>query len=160
MRRHLLLSGVVGLACGLGAPVLAGEHGAAGHVLLLPDDLTWTDAKSLPCGAKMAILEGPLDKETPFTFRAKFPDGCIIPAHWHPSAEHVTVLSGTFSLGFGGTFDKTAVKPIPTGAMAIMQPKVNHFVLTQGETVVQVHGLGPWGITYVNPADDPRHRTN
>ena len=40
-----------------------------------------------------------------------------------------------------------------------MPPKVEHFVPTPGETIIQVHGIGPWGITYVNAADDPRQRT-
>ena len=159
MNRHILISALVGLASGLSAPVLAGEHGAAGHTLLLPNTLEWTDAKALPCGTKTAVLQGPLDKDKPFTFRAKLPDGCMIPAHWHSSAEHVTVLSGTLNLGFGSTFDEAKLTPIPAGGMAIMPPKVEHFVLTQGETIIQVHGIGPWGITYVNAADDPRQRT-
>ena len=70
-----------------------------------------------------------------------------------------STLSGSFGLGFGTAFDKSALTTIPTGGMAIMQPKVQHFVLTQGETLIQVHGVGPWGITYVNAADDPRQRT-
>jgi len=32
---------------------------------------------------------------------------------------------------------------------------MNHYAWTDGETVVQVHGQGPFAITYVNPADDP-----
>ena len=69
------------------------------------------------------------------------------------------MLSGTLNLGFGSTFDKAKLTPIPAGGMAIMPPKVENFVLTQGETIIQVHGIGPWGITYVNAAEDPRQRT-
>ena len=159
MKRFILISGLVGLACGFGVAVTAGEHGASAHKVLVPSEFVWTEAKALPCGIQTAVLEGPLDKETPFTFRARIPDGCIIPPHWHSSAEHVAVLSGSFGLGFGTVFDKSALTTIPTGGMAIMQPKVQHFVLTQGETLIQVHGVGPWGITYVNAADDQRQRT-
>jgi len=44
------------------------------------------------------------------------------------------------------------------GSMMIMQPKTNHFAWNKGEVVVQLNGTGPWGVTYVNPADDPRKK--
>jgi hypothetical protein len=68
----------------------------------------------------------------------------------------VTVLSGTLQFGMGEKFDEKALKSLPAGSFAFMKPGMTHFVRTKGETVVQVHGVGPWGITYVNPADDPR----
>ena len=86
----------------------------------------------------------------------KFPANYKIPAHWHPAIEHVTVISGTLNLGLGDKLDEAKAKPLSAGSVAIMQPKTNHFGWTKDETVVQVHGVGPWGVTYVNPADDPR----
>jgi hypothetical protein len=68
----------------------------------------------------------------------------------------VTVLSGTFHLGMGEKFEQAKAQPLPTGAVAIMPPGMAHFAWTSAETVVQVHGTGPWGITYLNAADDPR----
>ena len=65
-------------------------------------------------------------------------------------------MSGTFNMGMGDKLDRAKTKALTAGAIAIMQPKTNHFAWTKDETIVQVHGMGPWGVTYVNPADDPR----
>ena len=98
----------------------------------------------------------PAQRGSPFTFRLKFPANYQIPAHWHPAIEHVTVISGTFNMGTGDKLDRSNTKALSAGSVAIMQPKTNHFGWTKEETIVQVHGVGPWAITYVNPADDPR----
>ena len=126
--------------------------------MVLPTDLKWADAKSLPPGAKVAVIEGPLNEALPFTFRVNFPADYKLPAHWHPAIEHVTVLSGTYNFGTGDKFDKEKTKALPAGSTVINQPKTNHFVWTSEETVIQVHGVGPWDINYVNPADDPRKK--
>jgi quercetin dioxygenase-like cupin family protein len=105
-----------------------------------------------------AVIEGPPTEAVPFTFRLKFPPNYKIPAHWHPAIEHVTVISGTLNLGTGDKIDEAKTKSLSAGSVAIMQPKTNHFGWAKEETVVQVHGVGPWGLTYVNPADDPRKK--
>jgi hypothetical protein len=128
------------------------------HTMVTANDLKWTDVPSLPAGAKLAVIEGPLNEAVPFTFRLKFPANYQIPAHWHPAIEHVTVMSGTFNMGIGDKLDRSKTKALPAGGAAVMQPKTNHFAWTDQETVVQVHGVGPWAITYVNPADDPRKK--
>ncbi|MEO5573536.1 MAG: cupin domain-containing protein, partial [Gammaproteobacteria bacterium] len=94
----------------------------------------------------------------PITFRLKFPADYKLPAHWHPGIEHVTVISGTFNMGTGDKLDPSKTKPLSAGSVAIMQPKTTHFAWTKEETIVQVHGVGPWAINYVNPADDPRKK--
>jgi quercetin dioxygenase-like cupin family protein len=91
--------------------------------------------------------------------RALFPSGYRIPPHYHPVAEHVTVLKGTFKVGMGEKYDASAMTRLPTGTFAALQPGTRHFAEAEGETIVQLHGVGPWGLTYVNPADDPRKRT-
>jgi hypothetical protein len=128
------------------------------HTMVAPGDLKWTDVPSLPAGAKLAIIEGPLNEAVPFTLRLKLPASYQIPAHWHPAIEHVTVISGTFNMGVGSKLDRSMTKALSAGSVAIMQPKTNHFAWTDQETVVQVHGVGPWAITYVNPEDDPRKK--
>jgi Domain of unknown function (DUF4437) len=137
-------------------PTWAGEH--KGHVMFTPVDVQWADIPSLPGGAKIAVLEGPLTEAVPFTFRIKFPANSKVPPHWHPAVERVTVLSGTLHLGVGDTFDQAKTKALPAGSISIMEPKINHFAWTGEETIVQLSGMGPWGITYVNPADDPRKK--
>ena len=97
-----------------------------------------------------------MNEAVPFTVRLKFPANYRIPAHWHPAVERVTVLSGTFHMGSGDTFDSSKAHTLNAGGMAIMPAKSPHFAWTTGETIVQLHGTGPWGVTYVNAADDPR----
>ncbi len=156
MRRTLAaLTATLVLVC-VSAPAAWAESGT--HVMVMPDELKWTDIPSLPAGAKIAIIEGPLSEAVPFTFRLKFPANYAIPAHWHPAFERVTVLSGVLNMGMGDKLDRSGTKALSVGSTAIMPPKTNHFVWTSGETVVQLHGVGPWGITYVNPADDPRKK--
>jgi anti-sigma factor ChrR (cupin superfamily) len=129
-----------------------------GHMLVTPDELKWADVPSLPPGAKVAVIEGPMNEAKPFTIRLRLPADYQIPAHYHSAIEHVTVLSGTFNLGMGDKLDRSATKALGPGSMAIMQVGMRHFGWTKDETVVQVHGVGPWTVTYVNPADDPRKK--
>ncbi len=135
---------------------LAEEHGA-GIAIHTPDKLKWQDGPpSLPKGAQIAVLEGDPGKEGPFVFRVKAPDGYRIPPHTHPKMERVTVIAGTFHIGMGERFDAHAAKPMPAGTYGYWEPGMKHFVWVKGETIVQFHGMGPWSIQYVNPADDPR----
>ena len=133
---------------------LAQGHGE--HTMVVPSDLKWADVPSLPPGAKIAVIEGPLNQAVPFTMRLKLPANYKIPAHWHPAIEHLTVLTGTFHMGMGDKFDMAKTRALTPGSIAIMQPKTHHFGWTAEEAIVQLHGVGPWGVTYVDPADDPR----
>jgi hypothetical protein len=122
-----------------------------------PDGLKWQDGPlSLPPGAKFVVLEGDPTKEGPFVFRVKVPDGYKIPPHTHPKPERVTIISGTFHLGMGDTFDEKKGEALPAGTYGTWPAGMKHFVWVKGETVVQFHGDGPWVINYVNSADDPR----
>jgi quercetin dioxygenase-like cupin family protein len=124
-----------------------------------PDGLKWQDGPpSLPPGAKIAVLEGDPSKPGPFVFRVKVPDGYRIPPHTHPKPERVTVVSGTFHLGMGDTFDAKKGQELPAGTYGTWPPGMKHYVWVKGETVVQFHGDGPWVIEYVNAADDPRNK--
>ncbi|HEX9442567.1 MAG TPA: cupin domain-containing protein [Candidatus Binatia bacterium] len=142
------------LAC-LGASAARAQ--SEGHVMLKPGDLKWTDVPALP-GAKLAVMEGPLDQAAPITFRIKFPANYQIPAHSHPGIEHVTVISGTLNLGTGDKLDRAKTKAMTAGSFGIMPAKMNHFAWTKNETVVQIHGTGPWAINWVNPADAPKKK--
>jgi quercetin dioxygenase-like cupin family protein len=124
-----------------------------------PDELTWTDGPaSLPPGAKVAVLEGDPTRPGPFVMRIKLPDGYKIPPHTHPKPERLTVVSGSFHLGMGDKFDPKHAVPLPAGAYGTWPTGMKHFVWVEGETIVQLHGDGPWAIEYVNPTDDPRNR--
>lgn len=129
---------------------------AGTHVMKVPTELEWVDAPpSLPRGAKVAILEGDPSKPGPFTMRAQVPAKYKIAPHWHPAIEHVTVISGEAYMGSGEKFDEAVAKKLPAGSFAVMPIKHPHFFFTKKKAVIQLHGVGPWGITYINPADDP-----
>jgi hypothetical protein len=121
-------------------------------------EIQWKDGPaSLPAGSKFAVLEGDPSKEGFFTIRLWLPDGFKIPPHWHSKVEHVTVISGIFNIGMGEKFDQTATRTMPAGAFGFWPAEMKHFAWANGETVLQLHGAGPWTITYVNSEDDPRN---
>jgi uncharacterized protein DUF4437 len=123
-----------------------------------PAKVQWKDGPaSLAAGAKVAVLEGDPAKEGFFTMRLWLPDGFKIAPHWHPKVEHVTVISGTFNLGMGERFDQSATREMPAETFGFWAAGMRHFAWAKGETVIQLHGTGPWMITYVNPLDDPRN---
>ena len=124
-----------------------------------PASIEWKDGPpSLPPGARFAVLEGDPTKEGPFTMRLSLPDGFRIPPHWHPKTERVTVISGTFNMGMGSQFRTEGANRMTAGTYGYWEAGLHHFAWSEGETVVQLHGIGPWQINYVNPDDDPRMR--
>ena len=131
----------------------------ANHIMLVPTDLTWKDGPtSLPKGVKSAVLEGDPTKAGPFTMQLRLPANYKVPPHWHPAIEHVTVLDGSFYMGLGEMFDESKATKLPTGGFAAMAIGTRHFAFTKEKSTIQLHGIGPWGINYVNPGDDPRHK--
>ena len=121
------------------------------------NDVEWGPAPSvLPPGAQIAVLEGDPGKSEPFTLRLKLPNGYKIPPHTHPTTENITVLAGTFLAGMGNHFDESNMQAFGRDAFASIPAEHPHYAKARGETVVQVHGLGPFVLTYVNPADTPR----
>ena len=100
-----------------------------------------------------------MNEGVPFTARLRMPANYRIPAHWHPAIEHVTVLSGTFYMGVGEAIDTSKGLAVAAGGFVVMQTKTPHFAYTMNEPAeIQLHGVGPWGVTYLNPADDPRKK--
>ena len=116
-----------------------------------------TGPAALPPGAKMAVLEGDPTKEGPFVVRFQFPDGYHVPPHTHPKTERVTIISGTLYLATGEVLDRNSAKNLSAGSFGYWPAGMKHTAWSEGETVIQLHGIGPWQINYVNPADDPRN---
>jgi quercetin dioxygenase-like cupin family protein len=112
---------------------------------------------ALPAGAKMAVLEGDPTKEGPFVVRFQFPDGYHVAPHTHPKTERVTVISGVLHLATGEALDRNSAKELPAGSFGFWPAGMKHTAWSEGETIIQLHGIGPWQINYVNPADDPRN---
>jgi quercetin dioxygenase-like cupin family protein len=155
-----LLATILTLSAGAAA-AQGNPQAAAPHAIVVPpDQITWGPAPALlPAGAKLAVLEGDPSKAAPFTMRLLMPDGYRIPPHYHPFVEHVTVVKGTFKVGMGDKYDAAALAELPTGTFAALEPGTRHFAQAKGETILQLHGTGPWTLVYVNPADDPSRRT-
>jgi quercetin dioxygenase-like cupin family protein len=110
----------------------------------------------LPAGARFALVSGDPGKTGPFEIRLDLPNGYVIPPHWHPTDETVTVKSGHFRYGMGDRIDRKAEKSMTPGQSGTMKTNMRHWARARGRTVVAVTGNGPFAITYVNPADDPR----
>ena len=124
-----------------------------------PEEIKWGPVPPvLPAGAKMALLAGDPAGTGLITIRLKMPAGYRIPPHWHPTDEHVTVISGTFAIGMGDKIDKTQSKTLKPGGYAIAGANMHHYAWTKTGAIVQVNLLGPFQITYVNPADDPSQK--
>lgn len=141
------------------SPETIADPGPDQHLTYSTGDIDWRDGPgSLEPGARFAVLEGDPSAEGVFTLRIRMPDGYRISPHWHPNVERVTVLSGTFRLGSGETFDAANTAALGAGSYTSMPPGMRHFAVTEGETVVQLTSIGPWVINYVNPDDDPRGR--
>ena len=166
MRNFLIVVLTIALGCAVTTLAIsqAKQEPAAKpaeHGLFTPGDvnLKWMDApNALPAGAKLAVLEGNPFAEGLYTMRLKMPEGYKIPPHWHKRVEHVTVVAGTFNLGMGEKFDQSVGQRMPAGSFGFLPPGMRHFAWATGETTIQLHGLGPWEIVYVNPADDPRNQ--
>jgi quercetin dioxygenase-like cupin family protein len=135
------------------------EETQSGEMRLYPvTTIEWKAAPAaLPPGAKMAVLEGDPTKEGPFVVRFQFPDGYHVPPHTHPKTERVTVISGILYLATGESLDRSSAKKLPAGSFGYWPAGMKHTAWSEGETVIQLHGIGPWQINYVNPADDPRN---
>ncbi len=128
-----------------------------GAIMINTADMKWMTAPPMfPAGAQMAVIQGDPNGAT-YTVRLKAGDGYRIPAHWHPKTENVTVISGTFHVGLGDKLDESKGTTIAPGGFASMPAHVHHYAWFSGPTEVQVHGIGPFAITYVDPATDPRH---
>jgi ChrR-like protein with cupin domain len=138
-----------------GTPAAVAQTSA--HVMANLDTATWGPAPPmLPPGAQIAVLAGDPSKAAPYTVRLKFPANYEIPAHWHPTDEHVAVVSGELFMGMGNKLDRNAGLGLSVGGFGLMPAHANHFAYTKAETSILLYGQGPVEFNYANPADDPR----
>src|SRR5258707_1855501 len=143
---------LIGMAA-LAAAVYSQEkkESAAPPKIMHYGDLKWTPIIK---GYDLAnVARDPSAEGTPFVVRLRCVDGAKIPAHWHPTDENVTVLKGTFLAGMGETFDETQMTAMNVGNFVTMPKEMRHFAMSKGETIVQVHGAGPFKVNWVNPSE-------
>ena len=113
---------------------------------------------SVELGGKLqlAMVQGnPMQAGSPYTVRLSCTDGTKIAPHWHPMTENVTVVKGTFAIGMGSKWDPAALKELSPGGFASAPARMRHFAVCKGDSIVQVHGLGPLVINFVE-ADKPK----
>lgn len=139
----------------------APPQAAAGqHVMMAPGELKWMDSPpGLPPGSRLAVISGDPSQAQPFVIRAQVPAGYRVAPHWHPGDENLTILSGTVALGMGETFDEGTMTAIGPGGYASLPAQMRHYFLAKSAATFQVHGMGPFVVNYVNPADDPAKGT-
>jgi quercetin dioxygenase-like cupin family protein len=155
--RRILVCGAVALVPMVGAALA--QQAKAPHVLVTAAELKWGEPPPVfEKGASFTVVSGDPGQTGLFVVRLRMPAGYKVAPHTHPTDEHVTVLSGTLALGMGDTFDKAAMKALPAGGYALLPADMRHFALATTAATIQVEGLGPFALTYVNPADDPSKR--
>ena len=145
----LVVSGVAGRA----SQSTAKPDAAASHGIVAADGLKW---EPFIAPSQMALVSGDPSQAGPFVLRIKSPAGTVIPAHWHPTDENLTVLEGKFAIGTADAFDAGKLTVMQPGDFIQMLAKMHHFAKAATDTVVQIHGMGPFAVTFLNPKDDPR----
>ena len=169
MRRTIFVSACLFLAASGFAQTKAPSKKAAPSAMATvvpPGSEKWGDipaaaivgTPSVDMGGKLqlAVVQGnPMQAGAPYTLRLSCPDGTKIAPHWHPTTENVTVVKGTFALGMGSKWDPAALKDLPAGGFASAPARMRHFGMCKGDSVVQVHGLGPFVVNFVE-ADKPK----
>lgn len=145
----VVLLGIVALA--MAASSQEKKEGAEAHKIVHFGDLKWTPIIK---GCDLAPVAGDMNAEgAPFVLRLRCADGTKVPAHWHPTDENVTVLKGTFLVGMGESFDESKLQTMNVGNFVTLPKEMRHFALSKGETIVQVHAMGPFKVNWVNPSE-------
>jgi quercetin dioxygenase-like cupin family protein len=120
------------------------------------DDVKWGPVPpNIAAPAQLAVISGDPSKEGLFVIRLKMPAGYKVPAHYHPQYENVTVLTGEFHVGMGDKLDTDKGMLLRPGGYVEAPAKMHHYAWVTSDTIVQIAGPGPFGIIYVDPADDP-----
>ena len=127
------------------------------HTMVASNALVWGDSPpGLPAGARVAVVAGDPGQPGPFVLRVMAPAGFTVPPHWHPAAENLTMLAGTAAIGMGDTADPATMATLDAGGFVVLPAEMRHTFVAKTAATFQIHGTGPFAITYVNPADDPR----
>jgi len=140
---------LLGIVCGVLLAFTSWANAQSQPVTVMPSGLKWVDIKGLP-GWKQAILVGDPEKPGPYVERIKIPPNANVPPHSHPDTENITVLTGTLGIGTGPKVDKAKGQILDAGSFYLLPANVVHFAWSgpKGATI-QVHGVGPSGMTMV-----------
>ena len=126
---------------------------------ILPENIEWQSFPGFPPAARLAVMVGNPSESAPYVIRVKLPGGEKLMPHKHPEDRVYTVISGVFYIGLGEKFDTDKLTAYPPGSVVVLPGDTWHFHWAKsGEYVTQVTALGPLGLDYLNPADDPRRQ--
>ncbi len=135
------------------------QPGQAAFKSILPEQIDWKTFPAFPPSVRLGILVGQPSEPGPYVIRVKVPSGVKLMPHQHPEDRIYTVMSGVFYIGLGDHFDDEHVEAYPPGSVIILPGNTPHFHFAKsGEYVTQVTAVGPLGIEYLDPRDDPRQR--
>ena len=126
---------------------------------ITPSEIQYSQHPALPAGAMKAFVYGDPSKPGLYATRLRAPNGLKIMPHTHPEDRIYTVLSGTLYLGIGEMWDESKLVAYPQGSVVFLPAKMSHFQYSKsGAYLIQITGVGPTDLTFINPADDLRHR--
>ena len=129
--------------------------------IIHPEDVLFSAFPAFPLGARLAVLVGDPTKPGPYLIRVKLSAGVKMLPHRHPEDRMYTVISGVFYIGLGEEFDETKLTAHAPGSVLILPGGQPHFHWAKsGEYVTQVTAIGPLGLAYVDPGNDPRNRVS
>ncbi|HKE87924.1 MAG TPA: cupin domain-containing protein [Vicinamibacterales bacterium] len=142
------------------AIVTGGGTGRSIFRAILSDDIEWKPFAAFPSSVRLAVVVGEPSKDGLYTVRVKVPHGVRLMPHTHPEDREYTVISGVFYIGLGDQFDADKLEAYPPGTVIVLPGNTPHFHWAKsGEYITQVTAIGPLGLEYVNPDDDPRNRS-
>ena len=135
--------------------------GEAKFKSILPEEVDWKPFPAFPPAVRLAVLVGDPTEPGPYVIRVKVPSGVKMMPHKHPEDRIYTVMSGVFYIGLGEQFDSDKVKAYPPGCLVVLPGDTPHFHWAKsGDYITQVTAIGPLGLEYMSPKDDPRHRSS
>lgn len=141
------------------SPATTGRRGKAAFRAVLPEQIKWKPFPAFPPSARLAVVVGEPSHPGLYTIRVKVPSGVKLMPHRHPEDRIYTVISGVFHIGLGDRFDADKLQAYPPGSVIVLPGDTSHFHWARsGEYVSQVAGIGPLGLEYLDPRDDPRRR--
>ncbi len=153
---HNIFLGVAHTAalCALAFPAVGGDV-PPGAVALTPSQLNWKPAGQP--GRESAALFGDSKAPGPYVERVRYPPHFVLQPHSHPEQRTYTILSGTWYIGYGDTFDESKLQALPAGSFYVEPAGVSHFVASKDEPVIfQLSGTGPTATHFVDPAHAPK----
>ena len=131
-----------------------------GFRVIRSEDIVWKPFPAFPSAARLAVLVGNPTEPGPYLIRVKLPSGTKMLPHSHPEDRIYTVISGVFYIGLGEEFDESKLIANAPGSVLVLPGGQPHFHWAQsGEYVTQVSAIGPLGLAYIDPLNDPRNGT-